>query len=1783
MAHDQDNSRPSSQVPCIYWSGTVCTATRHFTQESISCYHDGNCDGFGTCRGCNKYDQGGMKFGQVDGLGGKTQTPMNLAVYNVRAKVATCCFWDGEPDDFGKTSAGSLFPIYRPVDSSVSSSTPDNAAASAPGEPRDTKCVLSEASPWQIAFTEQNPTNYGCNGAKPECPFYTGPKFTEVVDSKMDTGNRITAKQIMELRFYSDVWSNYANPRAEWEARFEQPDIWAWARDESRDGEVLPGAGRYDDFGRPLLQKVYISNLSAKQPEFVVDPPVPATEGTPTVGQPPNFPDLIRQLYSLPTGMEVLWPRGTTVSNPFVRKTFTKEERNIWISVQLNSQRSAYAVNLTKQSQSGRTDRDFINYLRINHPEDLIPAISSGFPASTFAVPLVFNGNKERLNQIRIFLDSDSDDGSLPHADVYINHIFYHAHVAQTSFSDYYGHQAIDPWVNHFSNINIGAEFLHLTGNTSVNEVLLNTITSNGKKTMYAVEESVVASSSGESPTLSWEPIGCNYIAVTFLDTNVNRVYPWKSWGNDTNGEPLYVTVDRTSNTELPTDESTIVTMELAFASTKGTAIPAHIAIFKPVSNESITPFDVSKDIVRARYVYTVYKHGPLQNSDIPNLKFKEDVNKVITQLVYDVFHTQDTLDVTGTFVKAGDRRIYSCEQVLGDCYDEVALENEGRAQTVFFAGGVDEGTLLSHGSIITRCKERFEAGISGTFDDGTPVTYVGVVNRLSGIHMWEGEQRYFVSFSDEEGRPIGSKSPVFLLQSSISQTRDVEIKYKWGGSLQHYPTRDGMILLAIFHRPIYATQGNLLRLIQEYTPRCGDHAETTTANPQFRAFDISIDGSGPLWYPYKRCTQPRYHADSSVFTNVVEYNDVVEGFEEGKRPFYWERMRFFDKYMPAVISFINQIGCFWSERTTTVNVNPPVTFTGYTKIRSSHPFGAYASDRESVRISRHWRKRNLAVREETIIQEDGGYSIKLTDDFTELLLDPETLELRSGDETQTPIWVHINDGLSVVLPASEAEEHPFTHLLLQRSGSFVFNEQFFNDRVTVSQAFVERDYTSNLVRNEDGSKIYLADGTELNVQSGYEDVFAEEQDGSDVRWVFREPTTGWAWMAEPQDPTRGTPRITGLFISNPGRVLFKSNREPATHTTEGLHTVLYRPHKFAADGALVEGARLTLDGGPELYISQTDGQVFILEESGSPYDPAEHIEGDYQFVMHGNGPNGVGILADNRGLQRYELGGTKYATFAGVNINVVFDIDELPYEERDIREIGRLSGVSDPETGDSNPDETQKIVDAIREYTVDEISVISLNIDFHGHYYVERVSISFEYGVSLDIPAVSIQGQLKESGAGNVDDAEAAVYLVEPTTYQRGDNKDAVEEKVETFNIKQRLFNLDINIGARLSGRAMNITNIQVVVRENVVRSEQISVFEPRVQLSSCEVGTHKPSDLEFYFQRSYPDFAKDYLSGQLSIGQLTAGQGITAIPGTEIKYLGRQIKDIIPQFEFSDVVNNRFPYNNIDLSVIPGYTEQNDSAGTVRYVEGPITACSKGWAMYTSKHYSDPGPSMIATDTGPLAIENVLDGNQPVEELQELLYTEAGRLGGDKISVYNSFWHPSELEFFSNSGVDLNEFSWTLTLYSAVAPINRVFRHEDYGCLPQVTTENLDGAVHRVSNWQARGVFHYLCDPRYSWACLTSVMNKCNKFLFDEYGTPSYLDDNVVDRFTYVFSFPPRDYQSYFAAGLINHNEIGGIIGGTGAVGSAVAASAPVPNHNQLVQQYTTSQPPKGPGPYQ
>jgi len=128
--------------------------------------------------------------------------PFAFDVYNHRARFQKCVHWNsdfGLPFSFNEHSGA----IALEDDPASLCSCSDEASIPyktiSADWPENVKYVLIDV--W---------AEYGgvvCNGAKPECPCYTG-KWKYCVDDYMRDGMRITANQILELRFWTSDWES---------------------------------------------------------------------------------------------------------------------------------------------------------------------------------------------------------------------------------------------------------------------------------------------------------------------------------------------------------------------------------------------------------------------------------------------------------------------------------------------------------------------------------------------------------------------------------------------------------------------------------------------------------------------------------------------------------------------------------------------------------------------------------------------------------------------------------------------------------------------------------------------------------------------------------------------------------------------------------------------------------------------------------------------------------------------------------------------------------------------------------------------------------------------------------------------------------------------------------------------------------------------------------------------------------------------------------------------------------------------------------------------------------------------------------------------------------------------------------------------------------------------------------------------------------------------------------------------------------------------------------------
>lgn len=1739
------------------------------------------------------------------------QTPFNLQVYNMRPKVKQCCNWYGAPSIFSKDRANNLYITYYTSTGAVTSQyltqveaddpdtggkvtrlTPTSAVASA------NSCVLyrpeegvSTSYEWVYPLTASNPTAYGCNGCKPECPYYTGPKWTYCVDSKLEMGDKITAAQVQELRFYSDDWKSMDTPELVWKKRFKDPVLWAWSggfEGKSSSDTIYPTDA-------PTVKKVYIKDFRSETPDIVIDPVVAVDAGLVYRGQyslegeileTTNYPTLIKEIGAINNSLSVVWP-PSTLDKPFVFKTFRVGQNRIQIFIQTVRSTSVYAINITKHPQGLLSDEVFIETALRDFPEDVVLATMLG----NFVTASVELEYKPEVNVIKVFTrnpgytrdtstteaaaeptsqptppgntDYDNNPAYLT-AFCHVYHKFYHAVLAQTVGKDVAGNKQLQPWIERFERVECEADIMYMTGSLDVHQILWDSPGA-GRYPWYAVEEVI-----SEEPQTDWITLGCSHAAVTFANVKCNSVTPWSVSGTSKQGVPLGIFLNRDNNDSA--SETGLVPLRIVAQSLDGSGMPSNVVIVTTYSKLS-SPMDAYKDVIVATYSTTEYKQAPVRAEDIPKLKNPELKDMYISELPVsiDINSARTSFKVEGSFLNIyqaptiGDMssykydRIYSIDDVKKYIHDSLVWD-EGRAVSSFSKGGVEDGGIRASGEIFNIAKENFESKYHGWFflSDNAPVTLSEVCKRLNYLRFHEGSYSFLVMFKDEDGRPIGVRRIHMLLQSSFVETRDVEIYYEWEKDLYAWPISDSWSLLAVNCKPMQRSPDKAG--VENYRPRCGDHSEWFLSEHFF-------GDPGPMWYPYISCLTPQYHeTDQNIY---VKCNNTVEGFGDaydGKRWDYWERMRGPDRMVTWISSQILVLGCFYNETSETYTTENEQRFLGYTRIRSYHPHGPYSKDREALHINRHFLKRNLKVRNELVQSPDDTNRAVWTDEFTQLLFVPNTTVERVGSQAEAPIWVHLSDNISTVSRTTPDAQHPFTHLLLKRVGDFYVNETFdVGRRYTLAELLDDRDLTSTQNRNTNGTLVYTPGDAVLT---------EGKENYSDLIPVYKDQKTVWAWKEMERKPVRGTPRITGIDLYNPSVNIWKKDKTSAVFTEEGAHKLEYLAPLFdPTTGVVVQPPSVSWNGGPKRIINWYTGEWVT---PGTIYDYSTFASNSKiknfrlfgRDAISGTTPGtgsvvsqGSCFLIDGSQMHKYVLsispsGVEEYGnTCRGLGVNPLVSPSELPYDNVDfmVENAGDVSTLL----------ETTNAL-------LEQGKPANLTIPLNGFKYVDYVEISCSFGVGKDTRGNSRRYDVPETVVSIILDSTVSVLggsgvVIEElgrSSYKFTTESAVVESATEDgavyvnrgegvrltrYICGARGDKLRISFGeCRVDGLA-RVDSIKLMYRKPVDRSESVYTYDVKFNVSTGDTGYPDYRKMLYYYSRTIPSYS-DNFSGKVF------GPG-------GLKWTNRSVKDVVLEYEYYDLTGTRFRYKN---SVLPRNNPDVAFDGNTYSINGPIRICTKGRTLFATDHVDDC-PRWVSTGGRTVENRNNKASNDKSscatrvgthvlnEEAQECLYNEAKQLsGGDLTAEYEWFWHPDEVDFWENTlGISLDRHYRTLELITTIPPLNQIMENYDFGCEASKATPYQDGYVHPINKWYALGHRHYSGSPSFNPACYDVVVRKQSDHIGERlYGTPEYTtmaeaiswpELNARDKYFYLSNGPIDKADSY----------MGGIISGAGILG--------------------------------
>jgi hypothetical protein len=131
--------------------------------------------------------------------------PFAFQVYNLRARFQKCAHWDSDVTAVFQIGDYGSDPLNYNIEmDDLSYCVCDDSSSD------DYRKVTSEWKdnlPWVLQDVWAPYGGIVCNGAKPECPCYTG-KWNYCNDDLMRDGMRITSDQIFELRFWSFPFSS---------------------------------------------------------------------------------------------------------------------------------------------------------------------------------------------------------------------------------------------------------------------------------------------------------------------------------------------------------------------------------------------------------------------------------------------------------------------------------------------------------------------------------------------------------------------------------------------------------------------------------------------------------------------------------------------------------------------------------------------------------------------------------------------------------------------------------------------------------------------------------------------------------------------------------------------------------------------------------------------------------------------------------------------------------------------------------------------------------------------------------------------------------------------------------------------------------------------------------------------------------------------------------------------------------------------------------------------------------------------------------------------------------------------------------------------------------------------------------------------------------------------------------------------------------------------------------------------------------------------------------------
>jgi len=359
--------------------------------DAIQAYNDGECDGkgfgvyttpSGQTRICDGYVPYGLDFGPIvptkdehideyeftSVSGFSSRLPLNYEIYNKKALLSRCYWWKGAPNDFAPLVVSSGIVVTIPtVSGSFKCQYPNDSDE------------IKKHKKFKYDSEDLHAYLPPCNGAVSSCPYYTGVCWEYCIDEKLRSGDKVSAQQILELRYYlrRNKWTKDSYKKA-----FKEPELYAWKGkiDYIDDNQIL--SVNEVKYKIPAI-KVSLDDSDDFKDFKVKTEDCVLTTGTPNVDDhKKHYPSLVKSIHNYPTA-------------PIIRSIFTKIPG---IEITTNSEGAGEETATSSGSQTVFETADF------NHKHILLVGDVFYYSTNTYALNLM-DKDIDIPSDIKSFLD----------------------------------------------------------------------------------------------------------------------------------------------------------------------------------------------------------------------------------------------------------------------------------------------------------------------------------------------------------------------------------------------------------------------------------------------------------------------------------------------------------------------------------------------------------------------------------------------------------------------------------------------------------------------------------------------------------------------------------------------------------------------------------------------------------------------------------------------------------------------------------------------------------------------------------------------------------------------------------------------------------------------------------------------------------------------------------------------------------------------------------------------------------------------------------------------------------------------------------------------------------------------------------------------------------------------------------------------------------------------------------------------------------------------------------